>query len=349
MIRRTAAALTLGGLTLTMAAAPVAAQNQERFVLGGGPAAVYNLVGEIDVVAGTGSDVVVEVMRGGRDGDALRMEVGDVGRRRALRVIYPDNRISYPRMSRGSRTTIRVNQDGTFFHDRGGERVTISGGGGLEAYADIRVLVPPGQSIEVYLGVGRAAARGVEGDVLLDLASASAEAEDINGTLRIDTGSGRVDVRGIQGDAFIDTGSGSVDAFSVSGRELAIDTGSGRVTVDQATVDRLDVDTGSGSIRVRDTAAPSARLDTGSGSVQVELQTDVDDLVVDTGSGSVTLEVPEDLGAELEIDTGSGGINLDIPVMVTRRERDYLRGSIGDGRGSIRIDTGSGSIRIRRR
>lgn len=339
----------LGALGLAMACAATAtAQEMERFVLGDGPAAVYNLAGEIEVVAGTGSDVIVEVTRGGRDGGALRVEVGDVGRVRALRVIYPEDRIAYPRMSRGSRTTMRVRGDGTFFgNSRGGDRVTISGSGGMEAYADLRVMVPAGRAIDVYLGVGRATARDVSADVLLDLGAATAEAENIRGTLRIDTGSGSVRVRSVEGETEIDTGSGGVDAVAVRGRALRIDTGSGRVTVDDATVDRLDVDTGSGSIRVRGARAPSIRLDTGSGSVNAELLADVDDLVVDSGSGSVTLEVPAELGGQIEIDTGSGGINLDIPVMVTRRERDYLRGSLGDGDGRIRIDTGSGSVRIR--
>jgi len=68
--------------------------------------------------------------------------------------------------------------------------------------------------------------------------------------------------------------------------------------------------------------------------------------VIDTGSGGVTVRVPRDLNANVEIDTGSGGINIDVPIDYQRRERDYIRGTIGRGNGRIYIDTGSGSVRI---
>ncbi len=76
---------------------------------------------------------------------------------------------------------------------------------------------------------------------------------------------------------------------------------------------------------------------------------DIENLVVDTGSGSVTVWIPEGAGAELEVDTGNGSIDLDFPVQIRRAGRDHVLGTIGDGRGSIRIDTGSGSVRLARR
>jgi DUF4097 and DUF4098 domain-containing protein YvlB len=56
--------------------------------------------------------------------------------------------------------------------------------------------------------------------------------------------------------------------------------------------------------------------------------------------------VPGSLGAAINAETGSGGISYDVPITVTHRERDQLAGRIGDGRGRIEIDTGSGAIRI---
>ncbi|NNM33107.1 MAG: hypothetical protein HKO53_08575, partial [Gemmatimonadetes bacterium] len=77
-------ALLAAGLLL---ARPVL--GQDRMVLSGDRVAVYNLAGKVDVVRGTGSDVVVEVTRGGSDADRLEIEVGEVRGREALRVIYP--------------------------------------------------------------------------------------------------------------------------------------------------------------------------------------------------------------------------------------------------------------------
>ena len=90
---------------------------QETYRVDGGSVAIYNLAGEVEVVRGRGSQVEVDVSRGGADRARLRVEVGRVGDAEALRVIYPDDRVVYERMGRSS-TTIRVRDDGTFFRNR---------------------------------------------------------------------------------------------------------------------------------------------------------------------------------------------------------------------------------------
>ena len=82
--------------------------------------------------------------------------------------------------------------------------------------------------------------------------------------------------------------------------------------------------------------------------MRVDLLQDVDNLEVDTGSGSVTVSLPADAGAEIDIESGSGGIDLDFPVTVRRASKDHVVGRVGDGRGRIAIDTGSGRIRLLR-
>jgi lia operon protein LiaG len=329
-----------------------AASAQETQTVRGRDVAVYDLVGHVQVVRGTGSDVVVKIQRGGSDASKLRIETGDIGGRSTLRVVYPDDRIVYPEMGRRSSTNVRVREDGTFSdsdHRGGGHRVEIRGSGsGLEAWADLVVQVPDGKSLSVYLAAGSSVARDVSADLRLDSGSGSIEASGIKGALNVDTGSGSVTVSGIQGELRVDTGSGSVSVRDVSGDEVVLETGSGGVRGGGVTSSSLKVDTGSGSIELDAVKAPDVVLDTGSGSVQVTLLSDVDRLDVDTGSGSVTITAPQNLGAQVELETGSGSFDLDFPVQTRSVRRDYLRGTIGDGKGRIHIDTGSGSIRILR-
>ena len=333
-------------------AVPVTAQ--ERYTVGGDEVAVYNLAGEVTVAGGGSGEVTVDVMRGGADAGRLDVQVGEVNGRQALRVLYPADRITYDAGRWGGSTTLRVDRDVTWGGDRdgwwnGGERVRISNrGGGLDAHADLRVTVPEGKEIAIYLAVGRITASNVNGTVILDTHAGGVEARDMTGYLNVDTGSGSVEVTGMDGDLGVDTGSGSVRVGDVTGEEVGIDTGSGRVQADGVAARRINIDTGSGSIDLRRASAREVRLDTGSGSVEADLTEDIDRLAVDTGSGSVTVRLPADVGARLAIETGSGGIHTDFPVMVTRRARDELHGEVGDGRGSIEIDTGSGSVRLLR-
>jgi lia operon protein LiaG len=331
-------------------AIPVGAQEVER--VPGRSVAVYNLAGRVEVVGGSDSDVVVRITRGGADASALRVETGQIGGRSTLRIIYPDDEIVYGELGRGSTTSLNVRDDGTFSDDRNrrGSRVRIrGGGGGLEAWADLVIEVPAGNDFAVYLAAGEVEAEGVEADVLIDTGSGGVTATGMVGALDVETGSGRVIVRRVSGDLRIDTGSGRVEVSDVVGDEIEIDTGSGGVKGVGLEADVLSVDTGSGSIELEAVTSSDVVLDTGSGSIDIDLMTDIDRLDADTGSGSITVRAPPDLGAMIEIETGAGGIELDFPVEVRSVRRDHVRGTIGDGRGEIEIDTGSGSVKLVRK
>lgn len=329
--------------------APVSAQ--EVHPLTGQDVAVYTLAGRVQVVRGSGSEVVVRITRGGADASQLVIETGPIDGRSTLRVIFPEDEIVYSDMRRSSSTTMSVRSDGTFGdgNGEGSDRVRIRGSGnGLEAWADLVVEVPPGRTFAAYLGVGEMEATGVSGNVRLDTGSGSVSASDMSGSLAVDTGSGSVTVSRVDGSLGVDTGSGRVEVSGVVGDEVELETGSGRIRASDIEAQRFTVDTGSGSVELEGVRAPDVIVDTGSGSVEIELLSDVGQLLVDTGSGSVTVRAPETLGAMVEIDTGSGGIDLDFPLEVTSVRRDRVQGRLGDGEGSIRIDTGSGSIRILR-
>ena len=102
-------------LLVTTAFVPTAAwaQGGERYTLSGDEVAVYNIAGALSVEPGTGP-VSVALTRGGTDAAKLKVEQGDLDDRETLRVIYPSQSIVYAGIERGSSTTLRVREDGTF-------------------------------------------------------------------------------------------------------------------------------------------------------------------------------------------------------------------------------------------
>lgn len=326
----------------------------ERRVLSGNDVAIYNLAGVARLERGTGADVVVELTRGGRDAGKLTIATGPVGGRETLRVMYPDDDVVYGELGRGSTTTVRVRDDGTF-GDHGdrhwseqGRHVRITGAGsGLEAHADLRIAIPAGKRVAMYLAVGQAVVSNVDGDLRLDVAAANVTADHVKGSLLVDTGSGDVRVSEVSGDVSLDTGSGNVTLGGAQGTRVNLETGSGNVTAERVAADALNIDTGSGDVTTSQVRADDVTIDTGSGNVRLDLVSDLRSLYVDTGSGDVTVNVPPDLGATVDIDTGSGDIDLqNVTVRTTRLEKDHLTGEIGDGKGRMKIETGSGGVRL---
>jgi lia operon protein LiaG len=327
------------------------AQQPEKYSISGSEVAIYNLAGEIRIEPGTGA-VTVEAARGGADAGKLKVLRGEVQDREALRFIYPADRIQYARLGNGSSTQLRVRDDGTFGYDRDedrkpeGRRVTIARNGGLDAYADLRVTVPSGKRVAIYLAVGKASVTNVDGELSVYVSSAPVTASGTRGDLDIDVGSGAVQVTQARGNLRVDTGSGSVGLSDIRGQSVTVETGSGGVTASDLRSNELSVETGSGDIQVTGLTAPQVSLQTGSGSVAADLSGEVWNVSVETGSGDITLKAPATLGAEVDIETSSGDIETDFEVAVTRHARDHMTGRIGDGRGKIAIETGSGGIKL---
>jgi lia operon protein LiaG len=348
MIARSTPAATAGlallfGLTLTDVSA------QERVPISGNNVAIYNLAGRVVLEAGSGSDVTVDVSRGGGDASQLRIETGRIDDANTLRVVYPSSRVVASFLSSNQHTKVRVRDNGTF-SDHGSDRgsqVTISGeGNGLEAWADLTIKIPSGKAVSVYLAVGRIEATNLDGDIRLDTHSAPVMASDIRGSLDVDVGSGSVDLSRVTGTLRVDTGSGGVKVNDVDSDVIDIDTGSGGVSGGSITAATIGIDTGSGGIELDNVAGDRLAMDTGSGHVRLTLTRVPQHIDVDTGSGGVTIRAPNGLNAMIELETGSGSIETDFPITIQRHSRDHVQGQIGDGSGRVTIETGSGSIRL---
>jgi lia operon protein LiaG len=312
------------------------------------PAAVYDLVGTIRVVPGSGSDITVDIERAGPDASRLSIATGRIHDRETLRVIYPGDRIVYAPIGEHTRTEMEVDDDGTWggnWH-LAGRRVWIaSSGDGLDAHADLTIHLPAGGRVAVSLGAGAATMSNVNGDVVADLSAASLTADHMHGALTLDTGSGAVRISDATGDLTLDAGSGEVVLTNVTGSRLDLDAGSGAVRASRVAYRRVKADFGSGRGTISGLTVEELFLDTGSGDVDVAFAGAARHVAIDAGSGDVTLRLPPAFGADVEIDAGSGGIKSDFELARDGDESHY-HGRIGAGGGALTIDSGSGTIAL---
>ena len=340
-------------LATLLLVAPLAAQQTERFTLAGSEVAIYNLVGALSVVGGNGPEVVVNVTRSGLDAGRLTVDHFPVRGLPALRIVFPGDRIVYPAMGRHSNTQLTIREDGTWGggdwdrHRDGSHQIRISGDGdGLEASARMDITVPAGRKVRLFVGVGSVDIRNVDGTLLVDVASANITSSATQGNFILGTGSGDIEVSNHDGGLSLDTGSGDIAVTTQKNGALNIDTGSGSVRTSGITASTIKIDTGSGDIRLGDVTATRASLETGSGSIEARFRTPVEDLSVETGSGDVLLRLPDGLNVTVDLETSSGDLTVDFPVQLIHKEDSSLRGRIGDGRGQIRVESGSGDISL---
>ena len=161
--------------------------------------------------------------------------------------------------------------------------------------------------------------------------------------LKAESGSGDLKATSIGGGTRLETGSGSVNGDDLGG-ESYLQTGSGDIRVNFSNGGTVTAGTGSGSIRLTGIKG-GLKAETGSGDVSIAGQP-LDNWKIEAGSGSIDLNLG---GAKFTLDaeTGSGSIHTDQPIsMQGSLERHHITGSVNGGGPTVKVETGSGSIRI---
>jgi DUF4097 and DUF4098 domain-containing protein YvlB len=279
---------------------------------------------------------------------AVRFEEvkGEDGRP-TLRVRYPledHDRIRYSEAGEGAGFLGLFGGNSNTSTRYDGHKVKVSGGEGVELWADVEVQVPAGAiDAEFRNVVGRLTASGLEGAVAFDTGSGDIELSGLSGSIRADTGSGDVTAEQCRGAIVCDTGSGDCGISRFEGDRIESNVGSGEVIIRSGAAGVIEVDTGSGDIIVEDVEVETFSADTGSGDILLASASPrLARIDADTGSGDVTLRLGAGASFIAHADQASGDIVCRFPdasAIVERRE------VIGYRRGSeqIRIDVDSGS------
>jgi len=157
------------------------------------------------------------------------------------------------------------------------------------------------------------------------------------------SGSGNVTDDGVGENTKLNTGSGNIHATGLHGG-FALNTGSGNIFAEQTGEGDVKVQTGSGSIELHDLKG-GLHAGTGSGDIKVN-GAPVADWKLETGSGSIEFW-PGSTGFTIDASAGSGSVHTDREMVVQGSfDRHHINGKFNGGGPTVRIETGSGEIRV---
>jgi hypothetical protein len=161
--------------------------------------------------------------------------------------------------------------------------------------------------------------------------------------LEAGSGSGDIQDDGVGDNAKLNTGSGSIHATGLHGG-FKVETGSGDIYAEQTGEGDVRAQTGSGSIELKEIHG-GLHAGTGSGDIKIS-GSPSGDWKLDTGSGSIEFW-PGSSGFVLDASTGSGSVHTDHEMTVQGSyDRHHVVGKIGGGGPTVRLQTGSGDVRI---
>jgi DUF4097 and DUF4098 domain-containing protein YvlB len=157
------------------------------------------------------------------------------------------------------------------------------------------------------------------------------------------SGSGNLTDEGVGENAKLNTGSGNIHATGLHG-SFTVGTGSGDIYVEGSGEGDVKAQTGSGNVELKNLHG-GLRAGTGSGDIKVS-GSPAGDWKLTTGSGNVEFW-PGGTGFTLDASTGSGSIHSDPEMTVQGSfDRHHITGKVNGGGPTVRVETGSGDVRI---
>lgn len=164
-----------------------------------------------------------------------------------------------------------------------------------------------------------------------------------NSFLEANSGSGDITDDGVGENAKLGTGSGSIHASGLQGG-FVLNTGSGNIYAEQIGQGDVKAQTGSGSIELKNLHG-SLHAGTGSGNMKVA-GTPSSDWKLETGSGTIEFWAGN-ASFTLDASTGSGSVHTDQEMAVQGSfDKHHITGKVHGGGPTVRVETGSGDIRV---
>ena len=365
-------------------AAPQTRSLRHTFPAGAAELQLANLAGRVELIKGTGKEVVVEatIYAEASSADKTRqlldgmkwVKARDKKGHPEWALSYPVERYDafhYPRVNKDEDlpaflTWLDVGHTSTTYRGKRVRLYSKKRASTPTLYADLRIALPAASNVVVRNVVGSVRGGDLEGTLTVDTGAGDVRLASYAGRLVVDTGSGDVTLGSVKGETLVDTGSGDVSIKRLVGNG-SVDTGSGDVVVENVSAGKLAIDTGSGDVTVRGGVAAIVSADTGSGNVHIEgveleeLNADTGSgnvvvvsslskarkVVADTGSGDIRIRASANASFDIESDQGSGDLVVGYSDATLRRSgRKVVGARRGDGRTVIRVETGSGDCVI---
>jgi DUF4097 and DUF4098 domain-containing protein YvlB len=227
-----------------------------------------------------------------------------------------------------------------------------SGGGTIEigtVGGDLKVETGGGD-IRIRMANGELNAQSGGGNIWIESSAHNAEVETgggaieihrVGGALRAESGGGDLDIGDVGGAASVETGGGGIRLASAKGAVRA-ETGGGNISL-SGLWGGVNASSGAGSITAEFVGKPAnmseSRLETSVGNIRVWLPSGF----------PVSVDASVDVGQERSIES-------DFPELKIRSEGDnfgprevYAKGAINGGGASLKINTNTGSIQIRKK
>lgn len=174
--------------------------------------------------------------------------------------------------------------------------------------------------------------------------------ENYKKSIDIETVSGGINIDKLQADNFnASTTSGDISINSIVANSTDFSSVSGSLKIKTLSSKTNEFETTSGDIKI-EAITGDIKADSVSGSIWLSYSEFNNEVEAETISGDVDLTLPQSSEFKVDFSSTSGELDNDFPLVLTGKvEKRNIRGTVGNGQKTIRIETTSGDAAINQR
>jgi lia operon protein LiaG len=174
--------------------------------------------------------------------------------------------------------------------------------------------------------------------------------ENYKKSIDIETVSGEVSMDELQADVLkVYTVSGDVDINSIVASTTDFGSVSGSIDIKAISSKSNGFETTSGDVKI-DSITGDIKANSVSGSITAIYKEFNNDIQAETVSGDVKLSLPQDSAFNIDFSTMSGDLDNEFPLVVTGKiEKRNVKGTVGNGQKTIRVETVSGDAALNKK
>lgn len=221
------------------------------------------------------------------------------------------------------------------------------------AYGSVTCRDISGDNIRLKSSSGSITAENIAGPAHIETAYGSVTCKDFSGgDVMLKTSSGKITLlKASFGDCGLQTSYGSISTDGLKGNSIKLHSASGSITVKQASAKTADISTSYGRINCQQITANEIAAKSGSGNIDIVCSDKTPAEIIAsavTAYGSIEFTAPPNFAGQVELSTSYGSVRTDLPIMITGEvSKKKLAGTVGEGKGKLRLESRSGSIKLK--
>lgn len=221
------------------------------------------------------------------------------------------------------------------------------------SYGSITCRNVTGQMVRLRSGNGSIAASDIRGSAELQSSYGAVTCERLSeGNLRLHSGNGRVVVvESTFGVCDARSSYGKVGGNALKGESIKMESGNGGVELTDGQADRIVLSSSYGKVEARQLVTSELAAHSGHGGLNIVCSPATSsDLKAEVTSsyGGIDFAASPDFAGEVLLRTDYGSVHTDLPIAMTGEiTGKEITGRIGDGGGTLRLETSNGSIHLK--